>query len=168
MYKPIPQMKMPTAFNQQKHFFPENPQIDTFTQKCDMKDGMKSEFQELVKDKLSKIDEILIALKEKQDLILTSQSSLVQNQPLQEFQTPQHQLQQPEPTLQKKQSRNKRTYYPITESMWSTIKATYQDLNDDYKSHTLSDGENYYVECKGKKILLDGKGYLKLLNSKKS
>lgn len=115
----------------------------------------EDEFKDMVKERLSKIDEFLVLMKEKQDTIFNNNIPQ-NNQPPSE---------PPKQTVEKK-TRGKKTYYKITDNMWNEIKTNYVDLPDKYKVHTYSDGTDFYVEHKNKKILLDGKCYLKLLNDK--
>jgi hypothetical protein len=128
------------------------------------------EFENLIREKLGKIDDILIALKERQEpkpVLLKSQ-----NHP-EHFGGHDNNIHSnPEALTESKKApeqapRSKKTYYGITESMWGEIKDKYKELADEHRNHTFSDGTNYYVEVKNKKILLDGKGFLKILNLKK-
>lgn len=121
-------------------------------------------FRELIKTKLTKIDEFLITMKDKQDTLY----DFVKNNPQSQIPPPAP-IQLPPQTVtetSQKQSRTKKTYYKINETMWSEIKSSFTDLPDKYKDTTYSDGSNYYVDHKNKKLLLDGKTYLKLLNNK--
>ena len=132
------------------------------------------EFEQLVKEKLGKIDEILIALKEKQqgpNEIKYQEPQHLAPPPVNHqipIQQPAIPVTAPVFNIQKteKVSKGKKTYYNITDNMWTELKNKYTELPDEFRTKTFSDGTNYYVEMKNKKILLDGKGLLKLLNTK--
>jgi hypothetical protein len=123
-------------------------------------DKHKADFEMLVRDKLGKIDEILIALKDKQDAMMGSEVGGVQTG----LKAPPADYRPIE--IDKKQPRSKRTYYPITTNMWQDVKGKFPDLPEDIKPKVFSDGENYYIDTKNKKTLLDNKALLKLLNKK--
>lgn len=132
---------------------------------------LRLQFETLVKDKLGRIDEILVALKEKQDAFALQHRSepTPQSTPAPIF------FPTPAPNTAinltpvqdtAKQVRTKKTYYNITDSMWMDVKTKYPELPDSCRAGTFSDGTNYYVENKNKKLLLDNKTLLKILNKK--
>ena len=123
---------------------------------------LEKTFKDIINEKLVKIDDFLINIKEKQDMIYNNMS-----QPQNTVNVSSEQVVKAAEPVKKKGGRGKKTYYNITDSMWNEIKQTYVELGEAFKSKTYSDGESYYVEHKNKKILLDGKGYLKLINDKK-
>ena len=166
---------------------------------------INTEFENLIKEKLGKIDEILISIKEKQNLQIQTQQTqqitpsvplppqqqpnhmfytqIPMNNPLTSFNTqafnsatPQGIISEVKEVKEKdtkvevksteKKKGKKSTYYPITDNMWIDLKEKYHDLPDNHRSKVVSDGEQYYIQIKNKKILLDGKGLLKLLNTK--
>ena len=143
----------------------ENPPVATsipvITQSIDLTKLEEDSFKNLVRDKLSKIDEFMILMKDKQDQITQSLST-----PATSTSVIQPVIQQTSQSDVKKSGRTKKTYYKINDTMWSDIKSAYVDLADKYKELAYSDGTNYYIEHKNKKVLLDGKGYLKILNDK--
>ena len=84
---------------------------------------------------------------------------------------PKQELLKPEPTKAATKSpivRTKRSYYPITETMWGggDLKAKFIEFPHEMKSKVFSDGESYYVETQYKKNLLNNNLLLKLLNNK--
>ena len=127
------------------HHTPSQPQIESTKE--------EELFKDMVKEKLGKIDEFLISIKEKQDQLLSSNPSS-------------QQVSIPQLSKGTPKGRSKKTYYKITDTMWNDIKSSFVDLPEAYKNNAYSDGTSYYVEHKNKKILLDGKGYLKILNDK--
>lgn len=130
--------------------------------------NISQEFQTLINEKLGKIDEILVALKEKQE----EMSSSIQKQGL-GFKLSEIEQEKVGPELnstfkaETKAKRNpKKSYFSITEQMWSNLKSNFPELSDNYKNQTFSDGDSFYVNINGSKKLLDNKLYLKLLNIK--
>lgn len=126
-------------------------QEDSFTQ-------LKPEFEQLLRDKLTKIDDILVNLKErfdKSDNVKPKYDNY-------------EEVKMNEPVTNKvlEKSRSKRTYYKITDTMWNEVKNRFTEIPEEYKSKTYSDGVDYYIEHKNKKIILDGKALLKVLNNK--
>lgn len=145
-----------------KHQQPQQFDFENF------QSNIKKEFAELVNDKFGKIDEILMAIKEKQEQ--QSISAAIPDKKIAEpspASIPDASIPTASSVPQKKKGRTKKTYYPITESMWNQVKSNFPDLPDDFKSKTTSDGEQCYIDVKGKKIPVDGKGVLKILNMKK-
>ena len=135
-------------------------QIQTQAQNDERLKEEEDNFKTLVKDKLSKLDDFMINLKDKQDQLFNQKIStpiIVESQ---------QNVQQHQPLLEKKTTRVKKTYYPISDTMWQEIKSSYTDIPDSYKSKMYSDGTSFYAELKGKKTLLDGKAYLKIINNK--
>ncbi len=157
---------------------------------------MAQAFEDIVKNKLSKVDELIIALTEKQES-QQKMSNGVSTQSLKSNNSIINAIINPEVSGEayprvsgeayprvsgeartqgsddglktltgKKTTRNKKTYYNITDSMWGDIRTKYSELPEGYRGKTFSDGEIFYVEHKNKKIVLDGKGLLKILNSK--
>jgi hypothetical protein len=124
--------------------------------------NIKAEFEYLVKEKLGKIDDILVALKEKQDALTTETENLKKN--------PNPVIPTPTPTFvvePEKKKRTKKSYYTVTDNMWDIVKQKFPDLSDKYRKDTYSDGTDYYVDIKNKKTFLDNKCVLKLLNKNK-
>lgn len=148
--------------NEKKNVFKQaNPQLtpqQLTPQQIDEKPKDEDLFKDMVKERLAKIDEFLVIIKEKQDQLNQTSASVPTQQPANTV----------IPQLQKKESkpRSKRTYYKINDTMWNDIKSSFVDLADHYKNNAYSDGTSYYIEHRGKKVLLDGKGYLKILNDK--
>lgn len=122
-----------------------------------------AEFENLVRDKLSKLDEVLLALQEKQDLMnsyIKDKPNLLDSANVNKNNVPVIN------TKLDKVVRSKKTYYNITDNMWNEIKTTYPELPDTYRVKTYSDGTQYYIDAKNKKIPLDNKALLKILNMK--
>ena len=152
----------------------EPPKIEKSPDQLKLEED-RANFEVMVKDKFSKVDEILMLLKEKQDVLLTAHTEK------QQLQNDHHANQNPnlmpsqpqeisgnrneQPVISGK-LRTKRTYYPITETMWENVKSSYPDLPESAKSSIFSDGVGYFLESKNKKIELDNKAVLKLLNKK--
>jgi hypothetical protein len=140
----------------------QQPQVEKYQE---IEDNSRAEFETLVRERLGKIDEVLLLLKEKQETM---------NKPIevtQEKQAPQQIPQsflQPKPKIEKadKAPRSKRTYYNITENMWGEVRSRFPDLPEEFKTKTYSDGTEFYVESKNKKLMLDNKTVLKILNQK--
>lgn len=143
-------------------------------------DKARLEFEQLVREKFGKIEDILITLKDKQDAIANSnkQERIVAEQRgncsagvhgTEPFE-PVPQYLRPEPIkveAVQKTSRTKKTYYNITDNMWGDVKTKFPEIPDEVRSKTFSDGTDYYIDNKNKKIILDNKALLKILNSKK-
>lgn len=118
-------------------------------------ESMKTEFENLIREKLSKVDEVLLALKDKSEKISEPVHKKVEENGLK---LDSHKVKMSE-------KKKKRSFFPITDNMWFEIKQKFTDLPDTYRNSALSDGVDYYVNYKNKKVLLDGKGYLKILNN---
>jgi len=61
----------------------------------------------------------------------------------------------------------KKTYFNVPDRIWNEIKSKYPELPEEVKSRVYSDGTEMYIEIKKKKMPLDGKCVLKILNEKK-
>lgn len=116
---------------------------------------LKDEFQNFVSEKLSKIDEIW-------NLIKHSQISKETSNEVHTLPNAQNII-KPIP----KETRTKRTYYKVTDTMWSDIKTKFTELPDSYKELSYSDGKDYFIDFKNKKTLLDNKLLLRIINMKK-
>jgi ElaB/YqjD/DUF883 family membrane-anchored ribosome-binding protein len=118
---------------------------------------MKEDFENVLKEKLVKVDEFMNEIKERQDKLEknTSEklSQKVENVPVIKQNATEKQ-------------RTKKTYYSISESMWNEVKSRMPELPDNYKNQLYSDGVDVYVNEKNKKSLLDTKMLLKLINKK--
>ena len=119
---------------------------------------IREEMEEIMNKKMGKVDEILSLLKEGNSF--TKKEEVAQNTPI--FKP------QPIITTTEKKIRTKKSYYPITETMWNDLKVKFAEFPEELKSKVFSDGESYYVEMQNKKNLLDNKLLLKLLNKKKT
>lgn len=117
-----------------------------------------SEFENMVRDKIGKIDEIMVTLKDLAEKKQFTQQSL----PPQENQITVHQPVAVKPTVQATK-RVKRSYYPIPENRWNELKVTFPELQETHKNIVFSDGEKNYIELKNKKVELNYKAILKLL-----
>ena len=51
--------------------------------------------------------------------------------------------------------------------MWEDLKVKFKEFPDELKSKVYSDGVDYFVDMQNKKMLLDNKLLLKILNKKK-
>lgn len=153
---------------------PTTPQVASNNTSEEEYKKMKTELEGMFNEKFSKLDEMLMLLKEsnaKQNEIQKQVSNQVNpNQGTAHLQN--MSFIQPKPnvietTIKEKQPRTKRTYYPITEMMWGEVKAKFVDLPDEYRSKTFSDGVDFFIEMQNKKNLLDNRLLLKILNKKK-
>jgi hypothetical protein len=119
------------------------------------------EFKSIIESKMGKIDEILVAIADLKNSKVNQQATSISMESvkpaIQIPETIQSNISQPK--------KGKKTYYKITDNMWSNLKGKYPEINENCRDNTYSDGSNNYVEIKGKKILLDDKGYLKIINN---
>ena len=149
----------PTLFERNKEMIRVEPPKTEIIPQTNKLDEDRIAFEQMVKDKLSHVDEVLNLLKEKQDILLTSHA---EKQQLSNNEQP---VVQSKP-IETPKLRTKRTYYPITDTMWENVKTSYPDLPDSAKSVVFSDGNGYFLDSKNKKVELDNKSVLKLLNKK--
>ncbi len=136
----------------------------------------RKEFERIVREKLDKLDNVLLSLKEKQDGIseikLESKNlppKVIESNLLNVGQTIPNIIQNVPNQLNVGQiipKRTKRSYYPITDNMWNDVQVKFPDIPLDIKQKIYSDGLDYFVDTKNKKSLLNNKIILKLLNKK--
>jgi len=138
------------------------PNTNHITNDKNQYEELKNYFSTTLTEKLSKIDDLIILLNEKQDktkintMEIVPTTTTVANVAATECGGGE--------LLQQKTKRAKKTYFRITDQIWIKVKENFPELTEKDKVNVYSDGEIFYYDLGGKKIKLDNKCYLKILN----
>jgi hypothetical protein len=120
------------------------------------------EFEDMVKTRLSKIDEFMLAMKENQ---YKKEEPVPIGVPIKiESFAPEKVTSEQKIIPEKKQRGFKKTYLPISDMMWDGILQQFPEIPKEYRDRTFSDGNDYFIDTNKKKNVLDGKEYLKIIN----
>jgi hypothetical protein len=134
---------------------------------------LREEFENLVKTKLGKMDEVLTYLKDKYEGVsseiktISSANNNYQQNILNHLNKKnENENEVSNVKLNEKKQRTKKSYYKITDNMWTDVKSKFPDFPDNMKDSVYSNGDEFYVDVKNKKTLIDNKAILKILSKK--
>ena len=132
---------------------------------------LREEFENLVKTKLGKMDEVLTYLKDKYEGVsneiktISSSNNNYQENILNHL-NKKNENEVSNMKVNEKKQRSKKSYYKITDNMWTDVKTKFPDFPDNMKDNVYSNGDEFYVDVKNKKTLIDNKTILKILSKK--